>query len=324
AVRPEGAPRRRMHHFLDRVDHDGFVDALFFGDLLDNPVQIDLHTASPGRTSCAPFISVSPARREPRHLFVKIVLVIGSRHLVETNRLPLAARLVVKLDSTFTDRHEPAHEGLLPIARAMRPDLHPLPHHRLEMLQLAQRPVDTRRRDLQRVAALDRVVHVEQIAQGRAQPLQVAQRNSAARLVHQQPQQRISRARAKSHRDQFITLAFDMRLEQLDHLFRGRMKPQGRHLLSPLAGSGRRSRLYVTKPKTFLLHQQKSGRTPTSREQDTTWANLSARRGPVPASRSGFAVPALTLLTGPQTASSLFTFHGMQWPRPPARDNGAR
>src|ERR1019366_463533 len=201
------------------------------------------------------------------HLLVKIVFVIRTRHLVETNRLPLAARLIVKRDSTLIDRHEPSHERLLPIARAMRSYLHPLALDRVEMLQLAERPVDSRRGDLPRVAALDRVVHVEQIAQRRTQLFQIAQGNSAARLVDQQPQQRISRALAKIHRNQFITLAFDVRLEQLDHLFRGRMKPQGRHLLSPLARYGRRSRLYVTKPKILFA-------TPTKKwaRAHFTWA----------------------------------------------------
>ena len=49
AVGPERAPRRRMHHLLDRVDDDRLVDAFFLADLLDYPVQIDLHSASPGR-----------------------------------------------------------------------------------------------------------------------------------------------------------------------------------------------------------------------------------------------------------------------------------
>src|SRR5208282_3258022 len=197
--------------------------------------------------------------------------------LVETNRVALAARLIVKLDSTLADRHQPAHERLLPIARAMRSYLHPFTLDRLEMRQLAQRPVDSRRRDLQRVAALDRVVHVEQIAQRRAQLLQIAQGNSAAWLVDQQPQQRTSRALAKIHRHQFITLAFDVRLEQLGHLFRGRMKRQGRHLLtSPLATVAGPPPAYVMNP--FLRHQQKSGHAPTSRQQDTTAAGLSARR----------------------------------------------
>src|SRR5208283_3934756 len=49
AVRPERAPRRRMHHLLDRVDNDRLVDAFFLAYLLDYPVQIDLHSASPGR-----------------------------------------------------------------------------------------------------------------------------------------------------------------------------------------------------------------------------------------------------------------------------------
>ena len=72
AVRAERAPRRRMHHLLDRVDHDRFVDALFLGDLLDYPVQIDLHTASPGRGQrYAPVIFVAPDPQEPVHLFFK-------------------------------------------------------------------------------------------------------------------------------------------------------------------------------------------------------------------------------------------------------------
>src|SRR5208337_2288889 len=115
-------------------------------------------------------------------LLVKIVFVIRARHLVEANRLPLAARLIVKLDSTLSDRHQHSHERLLAIARAMRSYLHPFALDRLEMLQLAQRAVDSRRRDLQRVTALDRVVHVAPIAQRRAQLLQVAKGNSAARL----------------------------------------------------------------------------------------------------------------------------------------------
>src|SRR5208283_2700027 len=142
AVRPERAPRRRMHHLLDRVDHDRFVDAFFLGDLLDYPVQIDLHTASPGRgPNGAPANFVAPPGREPVRLFVKVVFVIRSRHLVETNRMALAAGLVVKLDSALPDRYQPSRERLLPIARAMRSYLHPLALDRLEMLQLAQRPV---------------------------------------------------------------------------------------------------------------------------------------------------------------------------------------
>ena len=65
AVGPEGAPRRRMHHLLDRVDHDRFVDAFFLGYLLDYPVQIDLHTASPERAKNlrANFICCSTGRK---------------------------------------------------------------------------------------------------------------------------------------------------------------------------------------------------------------------------------------------------------------------
>jgi hypothetical protein len=35
-----------MHHLFDRIDYDGFVDPFFFGDLLNNSVQIDCHIAS--------------------------------------------------------------------------------------------------------------------------------------------------------------------------------------------------------------------------------------------------------------------------------------
>ncbi len=74
AVRAERAPRRRMHHLLDRVDHDRFVDAFFLAYLLDYPVQIDLHTASPGRGQrCAPVIFVAPPQREPVRLFVNCI-----------------------------------------------------------------------------------------------------------------------------------------------------------------------------------------------------------------------------------------------------------
>ena len=43
----EGTARRRMHHLLDRVDDDRFVDPFFLGDLLDDPIQINLHSRLP-------------------------------------------------------------------------------------------------------------------------------------------------------------------------------------------------------------------------------------------------------------------------------------
>src|SRR5258708_24070719 len=116
----------------------------------------------------------------------------------------------------------------------MRPHLDPLALDRREMLELAQRPVDPGRRNFQRVAAFDRIVHVEQITERRAQLLEITERDSTARLIDQQPEDRIARALAKIHRDQFITLAFDMRLQQRKHLLSGRMKRQSHHRHSPL------------------------------------------------------------------------------------------
>ena len=45
----ERAPRRRMHHLLDRAYHDRLVDPFFLGNLLDHPVELSGHTASTGR-----------------------------------------------------------------------------------------------------------------------------------------------------------------------------------------------------------------------------------------------------------------------------------
>src|SRR6266436_8031758 len=160
-------------------------------------------------------------------LLVKVVLVIRSRHLVENNRMPFAAGFIVKLNSRIAHRQQFADERLLPVARAMRPHFHALALDRREMLELAQRPVYPGRRNFQRVAALDRVVHVEQIAERWAQLLEVAERDSTARLIDQQAQDRSARAFAKIHRNQFITLALDVRLEQREHLLGGRMKHHG-------------------------------------------------------------------------------------------------
>src|SRR6266850_1315021 len=191
------------------------------------------------------------------NLLIKVVLVIRSRHLVETNRELFATGFIVKLYSRIADRQQLADERLLPVARAMRPHFHALALDRREMLQLAQRPVYPGRRDFQRVLPFYGVVHVEQITERRAQLLEVAERDSTARLIDQQAQDRGARALAKIHRDQFITLAFDVRLEKREHLLGGRMKHQGRHL-------------FATPIKKWARAH--------SREQHTTAANLSARR----------------------------------------------
>src|SRR5579885_1572223 len=161
----------------------------------------------------------------------KIVLVVGFLHVRERDRYALAARFVVQFDSRGTDLHQPAREGLLAIVRAIGPNLHPLAAHRLEMFQLAERPVQPRRRNLQRVPTLDRVIYVEQISEDRAQLLQIIKADPAARLVHQQPQQGTARALAVFDRDQFIALTLDVGFQQFRHLRCDRMERYYNHRL---------------------------------------------------------------------------------------------
>ena len=99
AIVAERAPRRRMHHLLDRADHDRLVDPFLFGNLLDHPVKLSGHTASTGRDgSHAPPNNLSanpePARSRPLAQCraassasgsVKIVFVVRSLHLAEAD-----------------------------------------------------------------------------------------------------------------------------------------------------------------------------------------------------------------------------------------------
>src|ERR1700679_305588 len=125
------------------------------------------------------------------------MLVICSLDFLEAKAFPALADLVVKFQSVRTDRRQHPFKILAAIVRAMRPHFYPLTHERLEMSQLRQRTIDTRRCDLEQVAPLDRVVNVKQIADNRAQHLEIAHRDTAARTIHQEPQQRRPRALAK-------------------------------------------------------------------------------------------------------------------------------
>src|SRR5271167_2554257 len=134
------------------------------------------------------------------------MLVICSLDFLEAKAFAAMADLVVKFQSLRTDRRQHPFEILAAIVRAMRPHFYPLTHERLEMSQLGQRTIDARRCDLKQVAPLDRVVNVEQIADNRTQHLEVAHRDTTARTIHQQPQQRSPRALAKVDSDQLEAL----------------------------------------------------------------------------------------------------------------------
>src|SRR5579872_4542746 len=119
-----------MHHFFDRIDYDRLIDPLFLGDLFDNPVQIDLHSTSPGRGLLTSFssalerLSDAIARRDLSFSIAKVVLVIGSMYLIECKRLAMPFGRVFELDSARTHIHQLSDERFGPVARRMRSNFH--------------------------------------------------------------------------------------------------------------------------------------------------------------------------------------------------------
>jgi len=166
----------------------------------------------------------SVRRRFPFLVLVELMFVIRSLDFVEAKALAAMAVFVVKLQSMRADRGQHALKILAPVMRAMRPHLHALADVGLEMRQLSQRTVDTRRRYFEQITSVDGIVNIEQVADYRAQYFQIAHRDSAAGTIHQQPQQRSPRTLAEVDSDQLEALSFDMRFEQFDHLFRDRMQ----------------------------------------------------------------------------------------------------
>src|ERR1700731_104841 len=130
----EGAPRRRMHHLLDRADHDRLVDPFFLGNLLNHPVKLSGHRASTGRDGSHAPPNPLPANPEPvpsrpraRRAAassaagsIKIVFVVRSLHFAKADAYPAPARFVFDFHSLGTHRREHARERFLPIHRAMR------------------------------------------------------------------------------------------------------------------------------------------------------------------------------------------------------------
>src|SRR5689334_9226082 len=103
----------------------------------------------------------------------------------------------------------------------MGPDLHSLAYNSFKIAYPRERPVDSGRGDFERVAAFDRIVNIEHVAQHRTQPLEIVERHAAARTVNQQAQERTAHTLVILDRYQFETLALDVGFEQLGHA-RGR------------------------------------------------------------------------------------------------------
>ena len=131
----EGTARRGMHHLLDRVDDDRFVDPFFLGDLLDDPIQINLHSRLPSALVTRAAFSKS---------VTKIVLIIRSLYVLERNRHPAMARLIVEFDPLPIHLDQLADKRLLSCVRMMSSNFHALAAYGGKMLKLTQRPIQSR------------------------------------------------------------------------------------------------------------------------------------------------------------------------------------
>src|SRR5579864_8675804 len=152
------------------------------------------------------------------------MLVIGSLNLLKAERVPAFRNFVIQFDTARADRRQYTHEDLAPVARLMRPNPHALAPMGLEVAQLRQWPIDPGRRHLQGVAPFYRIIDIEHIAEDRAQPLEIGQRNTAFGPVNEETQERGPRPFAILDADQLKALPLDMRVEQVGNPFRHRMK----------------------------------------------------------------------------------------------------
>src|SRR5947199_3861991 len=106
--------------------------------------------------------------------------------------------------------------------RTMGPDPHPLPERATEVWLAQQGPVDARRRTLELVAAGDRVVRVEHVAELTGHASQLVDRDAALRAVDQQPQDQPSAFGAVLHVDELEPRSQDEGLRQLPDAARHR------------------------------------------------------------------------------------------------------
>src|ERR1700683_146930 len=181
----------------------------------------------------------SVARGGPALAFIKIVLVVRGVYLLECKCLAMLSCSVgrrgkfTQLDAGARYAGQLADERLATVTRHMGPHFHFLSDELLEMFQLVERQIYSRRRHLQQVAALDRVVDIQKVAQHRTQPLQIIERDAAAWLIDQQPQHRAARSLFELHRYQVKSLALEMRLDEVRNLARHRMQFQHYHRSTP-------------------------------------------------------------------------------------------
>src|SRR5215472_15750909 len=172
ALGPERSAGGRMHHLFNRIDHDGSVDPFFFGNLLDNPVQIDCHMASgclqlfPALMQQVSQLSAAdqalpgilpgwplPLRRTGFTFFCRVaddsgpasiefMLVVSSLNFVESERMPFAAQFVLQSDPVRAYFHQNPFEILAAFAWPMSSNSDPLAPVRLKILELCQRTVN--------------------------------------------------------------------------------------------------------------------------------------------------------------------------------------
>src|SRR5437870_2183224 len=106
--------------------------------------------------------------------------------------------------------------------RTMGPDPHPLPERAKEVRLAQQGPVDARGRTLELVAAGDRVVRIEHVAELTGHASQLVDRDAALRAVDQQPQHQPPALGAVLHVDELEPRPEDEGLPQLPDAVRHR------------------------------------------------------------------------------------------------------
>src|SRR5262249_22476892 len=172
------------------------------------------------------------------------------------------ARLIVEFYPFRIQRDQGADKRLLPCVRMMSSNFHALAAYRGKMLKLAQRTIQSRRRNLQGVTSLYRVINIQQITQNRAQFLQIVKTDPAARPIDQEPQQRVPCPLVIIHRDQLVAVPLDVRLQEFRNLCAHRVQ---RYNVHPLRLVQHRN------SRNFLDNSNKKvGAEPTHLKKDTS------------------------------------------------------
>src|SRR5687768_13811230 len=121
-------------------------------------------------------------------------------------------------DVAALDRADRALEPAPPCDRDVDLYLRFLADEARELLRREQRPVDARRRDLERVAALDRIVDVERRADLAADRLAILDRDRPPRRIDVDPHERVGLVRRVLDPEQLEPERRDDRLQQFVEL----------------------------------------------------------------------------------------------------------